>query len=233
MNLQDIVLKKIIKDDTSLKIECGILHTYLIRLKNGNLKLSNYETAMLLYKIIDEAKCESYMDEIITLYEKLNGTLYVPPYNKEMLFNALKKNIIENVIFTKNEVINIIKYLYKLYPTYINYNFIILLLESIDSNRFYLGDKGEGWAFRSGTEIPLFSCDYMFESDSKSKGINTITFFTNDYFNIFDILNKLSDKEIDKLFSKEREHFTFITPPKPKPNPKALSYDDMPDFPPE
>lgn len=178
MLLEDIILKNIIDTNKNLKgLDCMTLRSQIIKIEKGILKMGNYRTAILLNKIINETECESVMNEIIiTIYEKLQNTLYIPK-SHQILFTRLKKFISERTIFKKNEVIDMIKYLYYLYPNYISFNTIILLKYSKCDN-FVLCDHLQSWA-HEGIKFSLLNCNYIFIDDENAEENNTISFCCN------------------------------------------------------
>ena len=197
MLLEDIILKNIIDTNKNLKgLDCMTLRSQIIKIEKGILKMGDYRTAILLNKIINETECESEMKEIIIrIYEKLQNTLYIPK-SHQILFTRLKKFISERTIFKRNEVIEMIKYLYYLYPNYINNNSIILLKYSKCDN-FVLCDHLQSWA-HEGIQFSLLNCNYIFIDDENAEENNAISFCCNDEEeeeNIFTLLEKCTESE--------------------------------------
>lgn len=141
MSLKELSLKSFIKQKDLKDINCSLLNSLLIEINENKINLEEYEIALFLNKLIEQMICEDFRNVkslITNIYSTLPIEMLYIPHDYELLKDRLKSINLET-IYTKSDVIYILKYFIEVFPELVNYSGLDSI-ENTPSDEYRLRD---------------------------------------------------------------------------------------------
>lgn len=210
-SLAELSLKSIINGKNIIR-NIDLTNKILIRIINDEIKLSDYETALFLYRIIKETEFLIEDNDMTRKIEKIYNKLYdnnkyslYIVLNEKLLVMQIKNIILDKVYFTKDTIINSLKYLKKIFPEYIYIDILLLLLKHYedDSDTFTIEESVEHMVINfNKLRAEFLDTKFAISSygeDIINHGSYIYYIVSKNNVNIFELFNKINKEEPNSI----------------------------------